>query len=362
MTSAHLLPPDGVRPSLCVDGLERIVDGLMASYCLDGGINHLEEVNLPSQASIEALTHDLKALLFPGFFTSDRVSHLNLRYWVGERVASVLERLTAEAARSLRYAARAPAIINAPPPQAAPDATSPDATSPDAAAVAASLLEALPALRRQLHADAEAALRGDPAARSLAEVLLSYPGMHALTVHRIAHFLHLKGVPLIPRMMSEIVHRQTGIDIHPGASIGNACFIDHGTGVVIGETAIVGDRVKIYQSVTLGALSVPREDVTQARRRKRHPTIEDDVTLYAGATILGGETVIGARSVVGGNVWLTQSVPPDTKVVLEPPQLRFRPARAEAHASTRADTSSSAPHPSPSMNADAPANPALAAG
>jgi serine O-acetyltransferase len=302
---------------LCFDRLERVVDGLMASYCLDGGINHLEGVNLPSQASIEALTHDLKALLFPGFFNPDPVSDLNLRYWVGQRVASVLERLTGEIDRSVRYIARAGL------------GGEDMGGAVTGAGAAAALLEALPSIRKRLHADAEAALRGDPAARSLAEVLLSYPGMHALIVHRLAHFLHGLGVPLLPRMMAEVVHHQTGIDIHPGASIGDGFFIDHGTGVVIGETAVVGDRVKIYQGVTLGALSVPREDVSRARARKRHPTIEDDVTVYAGATILGGETVIGARSVIGGNVWLTQSVPPDTKVVMEPPLLRFRSTRPD---------------------------------
>ncbi len=223
--------------------------------------------------------------------------------------------MTSEVQRSLRSATTPNNADTSPPP--------------DASAIVMELLEALPSLRRTLQLDAEAALRGDPAAGSLAEVLLSYPGMHALTVHRIAHFLYLRHVPLIPRMMSEIVHRRTGIDIHPGATIGEAFFIDHGTGVVIGETAVVGHRVKLYQGVTLGALSVPREDVSRARSRKRHPTIEDDVTIYAGATILGGDTVIGTRSVVGGNVWLTHSVPPDTKVIFDPPRLRYRPARLQ---------------------------------
>ncbi len=148
-------------------------------------------------------------------------------------------------------------------------------------------------------------MSGDPAARSIEEIILSYPGPEAILVHRIAHFLHVRGVPIIPRIMSEYIHGKTGIDIHPGATIGESFFIDHGTGVVVGETCIIGNNVKLYQGVTLGALSVKKS----MSGKKRHPTIEDDVTIYSGATILGGETVIGKGSTVGGNVWLTESVP-----------------------------------------------------
>jgi len=168
----------------------------------------------------------------------------------------------------------------------------------------------LPEIRTRLHLDVQAALEGDPAASSEAEVIVAYPGMAAITVHRLVHFLYQRAVPLLPRIMSEYVHHQTGIDIHPGATIGDYFFIDHGTGVVIGETTIIGDRVKIYQGVTLGALSVKKS----LARKKRHPTIEDNVTIYAGATILGGDTVIGHESVIGGNVWLIQSVPPFSRV------------------------------------------------
>jgi len=171
-------------------------------------------------------------------------------------------------------------------------------------------LDELPAIRRALSLDMQANFRGDPAAKSEDEVILSYPGFQAITVHRLAHYFWDAQVPLIPRMMSEMVHGNTGIDIHPGAKIGESFFIDHGTGVVIGETTVIGNNVKLYQGVTLGALSVKKEE----GRRKRHPTIEDDVTIYSNATILGGETTIGRGSVIGGNVWITESVPPNTRV------------------------------------------------
>jgi len=177
------------------------------------------------------------------------------------------------------------------------------------------LLEQLPNIRELLHKDIEAAYRGDPAAKSREEILLSYPSIEALSVHRIAHVLYRQGVPIIPRIMSEYAHMKTGIDIHPGASIGEYFFIDHGTGVVIGETCVIGNNVKIYQGVTLGAKSFPVDEKGNlVKGIKRHPNIEDNVVIYAGATILGGDTVIGHDSVIGGNVWLTRSVPPYSRV------------------------------------------------
>ena len=172
--------------------------------------------------------------------------------------------------------------------------------------------------------DIAAAYEGDPAAKYHDEIIFSYPGLFTVTVYRIAHKLHVLGVPLIPRIMSEYAHGQTGIDIHPGVEIGDSFFIDHGTGVVIGETTIIGNRVRIYQGVTLGALSLNKKECEELRNRKRHPTIEDDVIIYANATILGGSTVIGARSIIGGNVWLTESVPPHTTVFLKKPELVFK--------------------------------------
>jgi len=186
-------------------------------------------------------------------------------------------------------------------------------------------LSKLPEIRDRLEEDVRAAYEGDPAAKSYDEVVFSYPGLLAITVHRAAHELYAQDVPLLPRLLSEIAHSETGIDIHPGARIGRSFFIDHGTGVVIGETTEIGDHVKIYQGTTLGALSFPSDESGRLiRGTKRHPTIEDHVTIYAGATILGGETVIGKGSVVGGNVWLTRSLPPGTKVIIESPQLKYR--------------------------------------
>jgi serine O-acetyltransferase len=176
----------------------------------------------------------------------------------------------------------------------------------------------LPAVRSLIAEDVEAAFEGDPAASSHAEIVVSYPALDAIAIHRLAHELHVLGVPMVPRIMSEYAHSFTGIDIHPGATVGRRFFIDHGTGVVIGETCVIGDRVRLYQGVTLGAIAVQNRGI---RGAKRHPTIEDDVVIYAGATILGGDTVIGRGSVVGGNVWLTESVPPCSKVQIKPPAL-----------------------------------------
>jgi serine O-acetyltransferase len=187
-------------------------------------------------------------------------------------------------------------------------------------AIVRSFFARLPPVRALLAEDVEAAFDGDPAAKSYAEIVASYPSLAAVASHRIAHELHSLGVPLLPRILSEHAHSRTGIDIHPGARIGRRFFIDHGTGVVIGETAEIGDRVVIYQGVTLGALAPRKGQVL--RGVKRHPTLEDDVTIYAGATILGGDTVIGRGSVIGGNVWLTHSTPPCSKVQIEPPRLQ----------------------------------------
>jgi serine O-acetyltransferase len=191
-------------------------------------------------------------------------------------------------------------------------------------------LEALPRVRALLAEDLAAAYEGDPAATGYAEILVAYPSLHAVAIYRVAHELHGLGVPLMPRIMTEHAHALYGIDIHPGAKIGRHFFIDHGTGVVIGGTAELGDRVKLYQGVTLGALSFPRDaDGRMIRGQKRHPTIEDDVTIYAGATILGGDTVIGRGSTIGGNVWLHESVPPDTRVQIKPPAQRVQTGDAE---------------------------------
>jgi len=190
--------------------------------------------------------------------------------------------------------------------------------------VALNVIRKIPDLRVILAEDIKGAYDGDPAAKSHDEIIFSYPGLYAITVYRVAHILCNLGVPQLPRIMTEHAHSMTGIDIHPGAQIGKCFVIDHGTGVVIGETSVIGNNVRIYQNVTIGALSLPPNAGEKLRGAKRHPTIEDDVIIYSGATLLGGDTVIGARSVVGGNVWLTQSIPPDTKVFIDSPRLVYK--------------------------------------
>lgn len=291
--------------------LAQVVDEILASYAAHGNINHLDGSNLPSRAEVSEVLDDLISVLFPGFFGQDHLDELTSRYFVGERCARCLRRLE-------KIVHRAIGVECGP----GTDETMGAAEAKNLAHEhAVGLLQAIPELRRVLVTDVQAALTGDPAACSDPEVITSYPGVAAIAVHRIAHHLHGQGVPMIPRMMSELVHGTTGIDIHPGAQIGDSFFIDHGTGVVVGETTVIGKGVKLYQGVTLGAMSVkPGEG---ERPAKRHPTLEDGVTVYSGATILGGDTVIGRGSVIGGNVWLTQSVPPNTTVMLDAPSLRF---------------------------------------
>jgi len=288
---------------MIVDGqfgqVNDVVESILDSYDRVGGINYVGGANLPSQRHIVEILHTLRMVLFPGYYEQSPIEAISLPYVTGERVAWLYKHLSEEINRCLCFECREsdhcerlPECVNR------------------ARQATLELLHALPELRVQLQMDVQATLEGDPAAKSANEVILAYPGVAAITVHRLAHFLYQRDVPLLPRIMSEYIHHRTGIDIHPGACIGEAFAIDHGTGVVIGETTIIGDRVKLYQGVTLGALSVSRS----MQGRKRHPTIEDDVVIYSGATILGGETVIGQGSVIGGNVWLVESVPPYSKV------------------------------------------------
>lgn len=299
--------------------LDAVVDGLLESYAAVGGINQIEGCNLPSLARVVEVLQLLEGLLFPGYYEREQLGRRNIRYVIGERCARLQEHLSEEIAKALEQTSRSETGPS--DPEISSEARA------EAERVVCELLEALPSIREMLHEDAQAALAGDPAARSIVEVLLAYPSIRALAVHRVAHFLHRRRIPLIPRMMSEYVHGQTGIDIHPGATIGPGLFIDHGTGVVIGETAVLGRWCKLYQGVTLGALSVVRDGEATWTPVKRHPTLEDRVTVYSGATILGGATVIGEGSVIGGNVWLTRSVPPGTTVQIEPPFLRYRDGR-----------------------------------
>ena len=282
-----------------VPQVDEVVYRILDSYEQLGGINHVGGPNLPSQQRTIDILQTLRSILFPGFYEREPVDEADLLYLIGERVASVRKNLADEILKSLCCSCREQGRCD-----------HRDACIEKARGITDDLLSALPGIRARLHLDVQAALDGDPAAMSEAEVIVAYPGLAAISAHRLAHFLYQREVPLLPRIMNEYIHHQTGIDIHPGATIGDWFFIDHGTGVVIGETTVIGEHVKIYQGVTLGALSVKKS----MARKKRHPTIEDHVTIYAGATILGGDTRIGHDSVIGGNVWLVHSVPPFSRV------------------------------------------------
>src|SRR6185503_10549393 len=272
-------------------------------------LEHLATTPLPDKASVIKILDDLLEVIYPGYFGRKYVESSNIEYYVGDLLDSIYARLTQEIYRSVR-------------PACTITTDSCDHCFGIAEDHALLFLRKLVDLRCRLSDDVQAAFDGDPAAKSIDEVIFAYPAIFAITIFRIAHELNLQGIPLLPRIMTEHAHSVTGVDIHPGATIGSGFFIDHGTGVVIGETTIIGNRVKLYQGVTLGALSFAMdEEGRMVRGKKRHPTIEDDVVIYAGATILGGSTVIGRGSVIGGNVWLTRSVPPFTRVVISEPEL-----------------------------------------
>lgn len=276
--------------------LQEITDRLVDSYRQSGGVNHVGGVSLPSRPAVARILLEIEELCFPGFVLDGSLNDDNLELVTGARVATVASALSEQIALALGA-------------QAEPGDRA-RGRSDEAKQRALAFLERLPALRAELALDVQALFDGDPAARAREEIILAYPGVRAIAVHRVAHHFWNSGVRLLARIMSEDVHSRTGIDIHPGATIGKSFYVDHGTGVVVGETSVIGDHVKIYQGVSLGALSVAR----RLQDTRRHPTIEDHVTIYAGATILGGETVIGKGSVIGGNVWLTASVPPGSKV------------------------------------------------
>ena len=274
--------------------LADITDALLRSYERDGGINHFDGTNLPSEESVNRLCSDFMRLLFPGFFDQDPLRKDAVPAATAERISEVHRRLVTELEKCLRFSRHAD-------PAGA------------AGSMAMELLGELPDIRRAVHTDVVAAYEGDPAARSIEEIILSYPCVLVISLQRIAHALYRREVPLLPRMMTEYGHERTGADIHPGAQIGSHFFIDHCTGVVIGETARIGNHVKIYQGVTLGAKSFVTDDQGRpVKGVKRHPQLDDHVIVYPGATILGGDTVIGRNSVVGSNVWLMESMPPNT--------------------------------------------------
>jgi serine O-acetyltransferase len=292
--------------------LVEIVDALAGTYAEDDPLANVGDYLIPSRDEVIRILEDVKEVLYPGYFGRWPVDRINYKYCLGTVMNEIYEGLSTQIAKSLRHECTGAHELC-------------DRCLRRGREAAVSFLRRLPKVRALLHGDVHAALEGDPAAGRIEEVIFSYPGVGAVTIYRVAHELYHLGIPILPRIMTEHAHAVTGIDIHPGAHIGRRFFIDHGTGVVIGETCVIGDNVKIYQGVTLGALSLPRDETGRLLKgTKRHPTVEDHVTIYAGATILGGDTVLGEGSVVGGNVWLTGSIPAGTKVVIESPRLQYR--------------------------------------
>lgn len=290
-----------------------IKQALLASYERDGGINHLDGVNLPTQDSVQQLASDYMHLIFPGFFESTGVTRQEVPALVERLLHQIERRLATEIEKSLRFARDA-------------------APAQRAAELTAAALNRLPALRQIIQTDVAAAYHGDPAARSVEEIILAYPCVLSISLQRFGHELYQLGVPLLPRMLTEYAHERTGTDLHPGATIGTHFFIDHGTGVVVGETAVIGNYVKLYQGVTLGAKSFETDSAgNPVKGVKRHPDIGDHVTIYAHATILGGDTQIGEHSIIGSNVWLMKSIPPRSVAYYKGDQLvvRHREKREE---------------------------------
>ena len=294
--------------------LPELTKRIVQTYQEVGSINHLGHCPLPNYDVIISACEDLREIIYPGYRRREGLHMGNVLYHVGDLIDRLHDKLTTQIARALRH-----------------DAGATEMCSEDrdfealGQAKAVQFLEQLPELRKTLALDVQAAYDGDPAVRSVDEIIFCYPGLEAITVYRLAHLLYQLDIPFIPRMMTEWAHSRTGIDIHPGATIGHHFFIDHGTGVVIGQTCEIGNHVKLYQGVTLGALSFATDaDGNLVRGAKRHPTLEDRVVIYANATVLGGATVVGHDSVIGSNVWLTRSVEPRTTVLLEKPKLRIR--------------------------------------
>jgi serine O-acetyltransferase len=287
------------------------VDRLLQTYSETGGINYLDSAaTLPSRSAIESACADLMSLMFPGFRGEALFDSRDLPDVTRSRMKNLHARLKPEICKSFG------------------DYPASNETERKAEALLDFFMSQLPELRKMLWTDIDAAFEGDPAAKSYEEIILAYPALEAIAIQRMAHILYLKELPLIPRIMTEWAHSRTGIDIHPGAKIGSHFFIDHGTGVVIGETCEIGSRVKLYHAVTLGARSFQKDEHGKIKKGgKRHPTVEDDVTIYPNSTVLGGETVIGARTTIGGNVFLAQSVPPDSLVYYEEKQLQIVPKR-----------------------------------
>lgn len=310
-------PNKSAAPDDAATFLESVVEAMLESYHSDERTSHLDAIFMPSRQRCIEMVELLRRMVFPGFFESRRITATNVRFHMGEQLSQLHELMHDQIFQSLCYQKHLkPEQANSTPGQAC---------SQHAWDITRGFLKTLPDLRALLATDVQAAFDGDPAAQSTDETIFCYPGLDAIFIYRIAHMLWKLEARLIARIISEYAHNETGIDIHPGATIDESFFIDHGTGVVIGETTEIGKRVKIYQGVTLGALSTKGGQAW--RGRKRHPTIEDDVTIYPGATILGGETTIGARCVINGSVFLTHSVPPDHTVRVDHPEPQLKARR-----------------------------------
>jgi serine O-acetyltransferase len=298
--------------------LQSVTDQLVESYSACGRLHHLGHEPLPSRETVTRILDDLNELIFPGYGHRQNLNMGNITYHVGNLIDRLHDTLTEQIMRALRHErCRTDVDFDC---------------EGEAQHLALSFLRRLPEVRQLLEQDVDAAYRGDPAAKSHHEIVFCYPGLEAISIFRLAHELHELRVPFIPRIMTELAHSRTGIDIHPGATIGPGFFIDHGTGVVIGETTEIGRNVKLYQGVTLGALSFDRDDSGELVHGdyKRHPTLRDEVVVYANATILGGKTVVGEGAVVGSNVWLTRSVEPYAVVVLDNPQHKVKGGKTRA--------------------------------
>lgn len=300
--------------------LGSIIETLAADAASRPKLMHLDRVHLPNRDAVAAFLDRMRRLLFPGYFDAEVVTPASLAQVIAAHTRAIAQVLYPQVRCCLRYREQLPGDDDGHTPGS-------ECVHCDqqASQIVIEFLRAVPAIRALLETDAQTAFEGDPAAHSLDETIFCYPGLYAVMVQRIAHEFYKLGVPLLPRMMTEYAHSLTGIDIHPGATIGTGFFVDHGTGVVIGETTVIGNNVKVYQGVTLGALAPAYGQML--RGQKRHPTIGDNVTIYANSTILGGDTVIGAGSVIGGNVFITTSVPPMNHVIADPPKLTYRDRR-----------------------------------
>ena len=318
MTNRCTCGGDVIRQNSGSAFIDSLVERICDTYDDEKGINHIDGFNLPSEMEIISIVTDLLEIVFPGYTNAKNYSKKLVRYNIGDILSRLYIELYDQIFRSFRY-------------YCASEINCKDCEAGDLARNAVeSLLQAIPQIRETMKSDIVAAMEGDPAAKSADEVVLSYPGIKAITIQRFAHELYHQNVPLLPRMMTEYAHAKTGIDIHPGAHLGKGIFIDHGTGVVIGETAKIGHNVKIYQGVTLGALSFPKDSCGKIiKGAKRHPSIEDNVTIYSGATVLG-DIVIGEGSIIGGNVWITESVKPKSKITIAAPDLTIRSGQLDA--------------------------------